>query len=81
MITRRVLTAIGLLALAPFPGLARAASGGPRLAPPEPMDLDRLNALARTLRDRPYAPPPEAPAFTTALQQEAGGFNCVFFER
>lgn len=62
MITRRVLTAIGLLALAPFPGLARAASGGPRLAPPEPMDLDRLNALARTLRDRPYAPPPEAPA-------------------
>lgn len=26
------------------------------------MDLDRLNALARTLRDRPYAPPPEAPA-------------------
>ncbi|MEE7489844.1 glucan biosynthesis protein [Methylobacterium oryzae] len=62
MITRRVLTAIGLLALAPYPGLARAAGGGPRLALPEPMDLDRLKDLARALRDRPYAPPPEAPA-------------------
>ena len=62
MITRRVLTALGLLALAPFPGTARAAAGGPRLASPEPMDLDRLNDLARSLRDRPYAPPPEAPA-------------------
>ena len=62
MITRRVLTALGLLALSPLAGTARAAAGGPRLASPEPMDLERLKDLARSLRDRPYAPPPEAPA-------------------
>ena len=66
MITRRALTALGLLAFAPFPGLAQSAAGGPRLGPPEPMDLDRRKDLARSLRDRPYAPPPEAPA-TKAL--------------
>jgi len=61
LITRRVLTALGLLALAPLPKAALAAAG-PRLGPPEPMDLDRLKDLARSLRDRPHAPPPEAPA-------------------
>jgi glucans biosynthesis protein len=61
LITRRVLTALGLLAFSPFPLPALAASGGPRLGPPEPMDLDRLKDLARSLRDRPHAPPPEAP--------------------
>ncbi|SFL96967.1 glucan biosynthesis protein [Methylobacterium pseudosasicola] len=62
MITRRALTAVGLLALSPLARPALAASGGPRLDPPEPMDFERLKGLARTLRDRPYAPPPEAPA-------------------
>ena len=58
MITRRTLAALGLLALSPLgtPGSARAQ--GPGLGAPEPMDLDRLTALARSLRDAPRAPPP-----------------------
>ena len=64
MITRRALTALGLLTLSPLAGRAAdtADGAGPRLSPPEPMDLDRLRALAKDLRDRPYAPPREAPA-------------------
>lgn len=62
MITRRVLTALGLLALSPRASRAAAGRDGPRLSAPEPMDFDRLKTLARDLRDRPHAPPREAPA-------------------
>ena len=54
MITRRTLTAMGPLSFSALGGRASPGISGPRLAAPEPMDFDRLKALANEARDRPY---------------------------
>jgi glucans biosynthesis protein len=70
LITRRTLTALGLLALSPLgrgAALAQAPSTGPALGPAEPMDFDILSATAKALRDRPR--PARAPvAFPERLE-------------
>jgi len=59
LITRRALTALGLLALSPLgTGAAWGRGEGPDLGPPAPMDLDRLAAEAKALRERPRPPLP-----------------------
>ena len=68
MLTRRTLTLLGLLALSPGRGLA-AGGAAPALSAPEPMDLDRLAALARDLRDKPHVPRREVPGAAPVLDE------------